>query len=321
MDTNTFLLQEVIDDLLKAETSLVSPLMKLNYFGRLIKNTELLEYTNLELNGYAGDEAVHPPYRKSLARLMITIQAGQYSHLKELPIMMLPEPFNDQLRYLEVSEGVGVLEQMAIKFQDKDADQLVKPLPMEMLSEIQSAASKLYKSQVRTVVVAAQIISNPNVVIQILSTVRTKLLAFIMELGENFGYNIEISSFRKDQAINNQTINNFMKTEINNTGDGNVTNTGNNSQVNATINITKGDLKKLNETLKENGIEDADIEELNTIVQTETPDFENQKLGEKANGWILNIIGKTLSGIGKIGTGVSANLLATLIKHYYGIGL
>jgi hypothetical protein len=321
METNTFVLQEVINDLINADTSLVSPMMKLNYFARLIKNDELLEFTNLELNGYGSVEAVHPAYRKSIASLMVTLQAGHYSHVKELPIVMLPEPFNELMRYVEVSEGIGVLEQMIAKSQDKDANDLVKPLPMEMLPEIQPAAAKLYKSDASITVVAARIFTNANIVTQILNTVRTKLLAFTMELGENFGYNIEISSFKKDQAINNQTINNFMKTEINNTGDGNVTNTGDNAQINATISITKGDLKKLNETLKANGIEDTDIEELNAIVQTEQPDFENKKLGEKANSWILNIIGKTLSGIGKIGTGVSANLLATLIKHFYGIGI
>jgi hypothetical protein len=321
MDHNNFVLQEVIDDLVKADTSLVSPLMKLNYFARLIKNEELIEYTNLEINGYQHDHGSYPAYRKGIATLNVKIQAYQTFHFKEVPITMLDAPYNKLLRYSEISEGIGVLEQLAIKYQDKDANELAKPIPMEMLPYIQPAVSKLYKSDVKLTVVAARISTNPNIVVQIINTVRARLLAFTMEMGETFGYNIEISSFKKDQAINNQTINNFMKTEINNTGDGNVTNTGNNSQVNATINITKGDLKKLNETLIENGIEDADIEELNTIVQTETPDFENKKLGEKANGWILNIIGKTLSGIGKIGTGVSANLLATLIKHYYGIGL
>ena len=46
----TFLLQEVIDDLVNTEKSLSSPLMKLNYFGRLVKNQELIDYTQNELN-------------------------------------------------------------------------------------------------------------------------------------------------------------------------------------------------------------------------------------------------------------------------------
>ena len=44
----TFPLQEVIDDLVNTDKSLTSALMKLNYFGRLIKNDELIHYTNNE---------------------------------------------------------------------------------------------------------------------------------------------------------------------------------------------------------------------------------------------------------------------------------
>jgi len=36
-----FLLQEIIDDLVHTERSLSSPLMKLNYFAKLIKNQAL----------------------------------------------------------------------------------------------------------------------------------------------------------------------------------------------------------------------------------------------------------------------------------------
>lgn len=49
---HTFLLQEVIDDLVNTDKSLSAALMKLNYFGKLIKNQELVEYTQSELNGY-----------------------------------------------------------------------------------------------------------------------------------------------------------------------------------------------------------------------------------------------------------------------------
>jgi len=50
--TQTFLLQEVVDDLVNNDKSLSAPLMKLNYFGRLIKNQEIIDYTKNELNGY-----------------------------------------------------------------------------------------------------------------------------------------------------------------------------------------------------------------------------------------------------------------------------
>jgi len=100
---------------------------------------------------------------------------------------------------------------------------------------VQPLASKIYLSDVKIVVVEAWITANANIVTQILSTVRSRLLAFTMEIAERFGYNIKISSFKQEQDINNQTINNFIRNEIINHGNGNITNTGSDSNLTAEI--------------------------------------------------------------------------------------
>jgi hypothetical protein len=110
-----------------------------------------------------------------------------------------------------------------------------------------------------------------------------------------------------------------MKTEINTSGDGNIVSTGDNANIHATIKITKGDIKALQSHLETQGVDQEDIHEISEIVQNEQPDLENNRLGEKSNNWILKILGKSLNGIGKVATGISSNLLATFIKHYYGM--
>lgn len=102
-------------------------------------------------------------------------------------------------------------------------------------------------------------------------------------------------------------------------GDGNILNTGNEANIHATINVNKGNLDNLKRQLSNYGIEDDDIEELSEIVQTENPNSVNNTLGEKSNSWILKITGKALSGVGKIAVGISSNILASLIRQYYGI--
>jgi hypothetical protein len=144
------------------------------------------------------------------------------------------------------------------------------------------------------------------------------LMNFTMELVEQFGTEIEISSFRKQSKQNNQIIYHIMnKTDITNTGDGNVVNTGDYATLTANITINKGDWGNLQRTLTDHGIEEADISELKTIVETEKP--ENATLGDKAIEWVTKISSKVLKGIGKIATGVSSNLLAAWIKSYYGL--
>lgn len=315
----TFLLQEVIDDLVNTKKSLSASLMKLNYFGRLIKNQELIDYTQNELNGYRDQENV-PDYRRTIGTLFIDMQISIHRNSGQLPVSMLEKPFRDALKYVYVKEGIAAIEKLAREAENGDFDgQIMTPLPMEMLHILQAPARKLYKSDARVDVIGARLAGNASIVVEIPNAIRTRLLEFVMSIAEMFGYNIEIESFNKKAETNNQTIIHQMNTTINNSGDGNVINTGNQNQIVNNVTLYKGDIERLQRELTEQGLEENDIAEISEIVQSEQPNIDNNRLGEKSNNWISKIINKSLNGIGKIATGVSANLLATLVKQYYGM--
>lgn len=315
----TFLLQEVIDDLVNTEKSLSAPLMKLNYFGRLVKNQELIDYTQNELNGYRNQDNI-PDYRRTIGTLFIDMQMYIHRHSGQLPVSMLEEPYRDALKYVYVREGIAAIEKLAREAESGDSDgQIMTQLPMEMLHILQAPARKLYKSDARVDVIGARLVGNASIVVEIPNAIRTRLLEFTMSLAEMFGHDIEIESFNKKAEINNQTIIHQMNTTINNSGDGNVINTGNQNQIENNVTLYKGDIERLQKELAKQGIEENDIIEISQIVQEEQPDLETGRLGVKSNGWISKIINKSLNGIGKIATGVSANLLATLVKQYYGM--
>lgn len=225
-ENRTFLLQQVIDDLLDPNLSLEAPLLKLNYFSRLIKNESLQKFTDLEINGYKTSNL--PQYRLGRAQLMVKFQAGNYEHKRELPLPMLDKDYMKKLEYVPVPEGVKVLETMVAKM-DKDSNLISVAIPMEYLHILQQPTTKLYKSDAKIVVKGGTMLTNANIVTQILSTVRSRLLAFTMEIGEEFGYQIEVSSFRNKETINNQTITHFIRNEITNYGNNNLTNTGESS--------------------------------------------------------------------------------------------
>jgi hypothetical protein len=315
----TFLLQEVIDDLVNTDKSLSASLMKLNYFGRLIKNQELIDYTQNELNGYRGKDSV-PSYRKTTATLYIDFQAGYNLHNdKQLPVSMIAEPYRQVFEYIQIREGIAAVEKLARETEKgASAGQIFSPLPMEMLHILQEPGRKLYKSDVRIGVVGARLAGNASIVVEIPNAIRTKLLEFVMSIADAFGYDIEIESFNKKADINNQTIIHQMNTTINNSGDGNLINTGNEANISATINIKKGDFDSLEKKLLEEGIDKQDVEELKTIFTQEEPDRENHKLGPKVNGWIGRTFGKILGGTTKIAMSAAGHLLAEWVWHYYG---
>ena len=316
----TFLLQEVIDDLVNTDKSLSSPLMKLNYFAKLIKNQDLIEYTHQELNGYDKPDKI-PSYRKAVGTLYVDFQAYIHQHTdKPLPISMIDQKYQEVFKYVHIKEGIASVEKLAKEAgSGKSSGQMYKPLPMEMLFVLQEPARRLYISDARIDVIAAKVGFGTSIIIEIPNAIRTKLLDFVMSIGENFGYDIEIETFNKKAEINNQTIIHQMNTTINNAGDGNVINTGNQNQIENNVTLYKGDIERLQKELQDQGIDDADIQEISEIVATEKPNEDNGRLGEKSNGWISKVINKSLNGIGKIATGISANLLATLVKQYYGM--
>lgn len=317
---NNFIINDVINDLLDAEKSLVNPLMRLNYFGRLTKNNELIEFTNNEINGYKSRDAIVPEYRKTIGSLIVEAQAYMNRHTVEIPISMLDSPFNEALRYVDVREGIATVEKMAKEMLESKVDnnEFYRPVPMEMLHIIQPALRKLYKSDVRIDAVGAKIIGNGNIIIDIPSYIRTKLLEFVMQIAEQFGYEIEIKTYNEKQETNNQTIVQFMSTNITNTGDGNVINTGDKAKIDANITINKGNKDELSDFLQKNGISAEDTSELVEIIDTEEPNPEKKTFGAKVNGWIGKMVNKALDGSWNVGIGAAGGLLAEAIGKYYG---
>ncbi|QNR85075.1 hypothetical protein H9N25_00765 [Pedobacter riviphilus] len=225
----TFLLQQVIDDLLDPTLSVEAPLLKLKYFALLVKNSKLAAYTDLEINGYK-DAKILPRYRQGLAALTINLQVGIDNYKKELPISMIEKPYASQLKYLPVPEGIKVIEFMIAKSGQK-SDLITVAFPMESLHLLQGPAGKLYRTNLRPTVTEAWLTTNANILVQIPSTVRSRLLAFTMDIAESFGFDIQISKFKGNQIENNQIINNYFRNEIINQGDRNIVNTGNGSSL------------------------------------------------------------------------------------------
>lgn len=316
----SFIINDVINDLLDAEKSLVNPLMRLNYFGRLTKNDELIQFTNNEINGYKDQGSIVPEYRKTIGSLIVDVQAYLNRHTMEIPVSMLDSPFDEAFRYIDIREGIATVEKMAREMLESNGNknEFYRPIPMEMLHIIQPALRKLYKSNTRLDAVGAKIIGNGNIIIDIPSFIRTKLLEFVMQIAEKFGFEIEIKDYNKKQESNNQTIIQFMSTNITNTGDGNVINTGDKAKIDAKININKGNKEELSEFLQKNGLSEQDTAELVAIIDTEVPYSENKIFGAKVNGWIGKMVGKALDGSWNVGIGAAGSLLGEAIGKYYG---
>lgn len=310
-----FILDTVVRELLNSDKSPVSPLMKLNYFGLITKNSELVDFTDNEINGYNHNVEDIPEYRYTRPHLLVEINAGDYQHKKEVPISMLEEPFRTKFSKTPTLENIAILERMAIQLSNPDSGQeLIQRLPLELLPYIAEAATKLYKTNARINVQGAMLVKNGNITIAIINNVRTRLLKFVTQLTEKFGHKILIKDFLKNKEINNQIVQNFMATHITSTGDGNIINTGNSNEFQIENLIKKNNLNDLELALSKCGLPKSETAEILEIVQNEKPDLENKELGSQSKKWIE----KTINGVGKTITTVTANVLTAYLKSYYG---
>lgn len=310
--------QKIVDDLLNHSLTLAQPLLKLNYFAKLIKNESLITYSHNELNGYKNPKAIIPDYRKTHATITAIIQDDWRGDRRPMEILpaFLEEPFRHQFQTFTVTDSIQVLEKTVHEKTEENGDSIIKPFPLEFLPHLQPGM-KLYKSNFPMSIVSAYSSANANFLIEVISNVRTKLLDFVIQLSESFGDNIEINDFNQKQSENNNTvIQYFMSTVVNNSGDGALINTGKNASIQATISFTKGDTNELMKELEKNGVTPEEAEELVEIVKAEEPNYETGTLGQKTYAWLNKITEKSLT---PIGNGIVVQGLWWAIKAYFGI--
>lgn len=307
MDKNTddFKLQEIINGLIDTDVSLYNPLMKLYYLGKLIDNQELIEYTHKEINGYDMQDNI-PDYRKARTRLFANVynRVNGNENCVEIPNSVFKKEIQNLFEELPICNGIREIEEMEKASLEKK--KIGTDLPLECNKDIQAIINYGEKNK-NWHVQKAQLVANLE---SITSNIRTKLLDFVMEIGEKFGMNVEVNTFKKSTDTNNKTINNIMNTTIYNNGDGNFTNTGNSNSITNSINIVKNDFESLKKELKKLNIEDKEIENLEQILSREKPN--NNELGNETKGWISKIIDN-------FGISVTAEFLASMIKSFFGI--
>jgi hypothetical protein len=299
------LISDIINELMDYEKAISGPLLKTKVLASRIGNNNLMAWVDGELSGYE-ENAQLPEYRESKGVPEGNYLNGnmQYSNAA-IPIAHLKADVAKGLTKIVMRDSISSIENLIGK----------KGLKMSV-----NAQTKLYLEQ------TIQDLGNPyfqilNVNLQIpasfltdiLSNVRSKLLDFMLKIENEFGQETEIQELKSKTAV----INNIMNNTINANGDGNVINTGNNTSISASINITKQNKEQLESALKDNHVDQTDITELLTVIDEEQPN--DVCFGKKVNRWMHKMLAKSLDGSWQVGIGSAGTLLADAVKKYYGL--
>lgn len=304
------LISDIINELIDTDKSISSPLLKTKVLATRVKNSELLSWVNNELNGYETHLNI-PVYRKGVGIITGTYLNGFHQFNNQpIPLGGLPSDVEESFRSMNMYGGVETLE--SLKDQD-NSGLLVMHFSAEQIAMIQENGIKMGNTGLQILSVKKS--TSINAVTRVLASVRSKLLDFMLKMEDEFQHITEIEDLLKSNDQINTILN---QTIINNNGDGNILNTGENSKIDASIKIIKGNQESLKSLLLESGIAETDIMELTDIIDLNPP-LDNNTLGEKVNSWIKNMVGKSLDGTWQVGIGAAGTLLADAIKKYYGL--
>lgn len=104
---------------------------------------------------------------------------------------------------------------------------------------------------------------------------------------------------------------------------GNMANHNENSTINQTstnnVNIIKGDFNSLASNFKSHGIEETDIQELQTIIDVTPLPKSPSEYSPDLKDWMSKMIFKSIDGTWQVAVGAAGSLLATGLQQYFGI--
>lgn len=308
---NMKLVNDIINELIDTEKTVSSPLLKTKVLASRLQNETLLKWVSNELKGYENSDEL-PIYRKYKGNIVGTfINGNQQYNNQPVPILGLDKEFQDMLTDMKFFDSISSLEKLN---QEDGRTMMGYVFPAEVTSLIAENWRNMGNPYLHLINCQRRVAG--SVVEEIIASVRNSLLDFMLKIDSEFGNITEIEELKtKKEAIAtimNQTI-------INNTGDGNVLNTGEKAQISANINIAKGSKDELFRRLKEGGVKEEDITELVEIIDDEEPNFVNNTFGQKVNTWTQKVLGKALDGSWNIGIGAAGSLVAEVIKAYYGM--
>jgi hypothetical protein len=199
------LIAAAIDDALNPSINLQDVLFKVKALAYLIKEDHLKQWTNLEINGYAGSGTKVPKYRKvGVIPRVHLVHAGFTFNQAQQPNQPMVLEYLDQdtqkaLTSKYINNGIAEVEDMALSEGDGTVD-----IPHPIYA---SVSEKIYEPNGWHIHRAWQILPR-NQVKGVLSSIRSKVLELLLEL-KDLDDNITLQSLQQKKAVSD-TVNKVL---------------------------------------------------------------------------------------------------------------
>ena len=296
------LLDNIIDDLTTDSRSLSSTLRKAKILASKLQLPELKRWIELESNGYPNEIGV-PHYRRQKGVNLGTFFGAFGSGVKNqvLPTYNLPEPVKSFAENMIFLQSTGELEGM---LQLQGNQQMKWPAEFVILARSVILIEGMELADAHKPI--------PKYTVQgILENVKNRLLDFVVDMQENDINDGTIESGHFDRI----RVRNIFHTHI--YGNRNAVNVG--EEINNTRNeIRKGNLRSLVDYLRSEGIDNADLKDLEKAINSQG-DSAKGELCHKVSAWIGNMVKKAVAGTSKIAAERAPEILVGALTKFFGV--
>ncbi len=270
------MIKQLIIDIAYDKISVSQALTRAKLIANQLKNETFKNWLSKELNGYDYNDEYLPKYRKLMAEIQLTAEFPfERTHtFAALLADDAAEGMKEMIYFHQVQDPISVLEQTMADMQNSVASivlpagltQMVAQLYEEQLESqggvVRSGKRRIAKSQLQNIV----------------ELTKQKLIDTLQELDNQFP---DLEDNYKITPDNNEKVSNIITNNI----------YGNNNPMNVAVgqNITQTDISfnltiSQKEELKSYGVEDEQIEELETITNENPKNSPNRKT--RIMGWL-----------------------------------
>ena len=299
------LIEDLINELANKNIPITDILFKAKILASRLHNQEFKSWIDNELNGY-GDTTL-PDYRVLSCQIVGTVADGFRRHSNFLIPLVGDEKLKKLVQTLNLHQSISTLDEFVrkgdgVKMSSHFSHDIIHGYLSTAINagwEIEEARKEIDKVQI----------------IQVLTSVRSKLLDFLLMLSNEVGEQEGINTF--SEGAEKEKIASLFASAV--FGDNATIIVGDhNTQIVKIGQIEKGNITSLEKVLRENDIEEADIAELREVIDTDNPDSDKKAYGSKVKLWIGKMLVKANDTTWKIGVGAAGKLLADAIHAYYG---
>lgn len=302
---NVALLEDIQNSAVDGNSDLGTLLRKCKLLAARLGIKPLEDWLLCESNGYPDDVPV-PEYRIWPLEVKGHFSGPFGSGLRNAPIpsACLPDKIRKRYQNYECRQSIASIEAMV------RAEKVGGTLSVSTGDLALILGQKVYQHQ-NCIQTWAEF--STNHLIELLNAVRNRIVDFSLALWKE---QPNAGESNVNTAVDRSRITQIFNTTVYG-GAANLVGSAHHSTIE--FNIEAKNFTSLERVLRENGVDENDVNELKVALEDDEQPNPNKGFGPRVSSWISKMMKKAAEGSWEVGVGAAGTLLAQAIAKYYGL--